>query len=40
MAENESYFEELQIDYYSGGIKKLKNRLTRCIDRKGEYVEK
>ncbi|XP_033213329.1 protein GVQW3-like [Belonocnema kinseyi] len=40
IAETEAYFGDLPIDYFSDGIKKLENRWTRCIDLKGEYVEK
>ncbi|XP_033221847.1 histone-lysine N-methyltransferase SETMAR-like, partial [Belonocnema kinseyi] len=40
IAETEAYFGDLPIEYFSDGIKKLENRWTRCIDLKGEYVEK
>lgn len=39
IAETNAYFEKLPIDH-SDGIKTLKNRWTRCVDLKGEYVEK
>ena len=38
--ETNAYFEELDKSYYSDGIKKLENRLTKCIELKGDYVEK
>lgn len=40
IAETEAYFADFPIDYYSDGIKKIENRWTRCINLKGEYVEK
>ncbi|XP_033221437.1 protein GVQW3-like [Belonocnema kinseyi] len=40
IAETEAYFGDLPIEYFSDGINKLENRWTRCIDLKGEYVEK
>ncbi|XP_033231999.1 uncharacterized protein LOC117182982 [Belonocnema kinseyi] len=40
IAEPEAYFGDLPIEYFSDDIKKLENRWTRCIDVKGEYVEK
>lgn len=40
IAETSHYFEELEKTYYSDGIKKLEKRLTKCIELKGDYVEK
>ena len=40
IAKTEVYFGDLPIECFSGGIKKLENRLTRHIDLKEEYVEK
>ena len=38
--ETEGYFGGLDKSYYLEGIKKLKDRWTRCIELKGEYIEK
>ena len=35
-----AYFEGFPKSYYSDGIKKLEYRLTKCIELKGDYVEK
>jgi len=40
IAETETYFEGLDKLYYSDGLKKLENRWIKCIELKGEYVEK
>ncbi|KAG5316950.1 MOS1T transposase, partial [Pseudoatta argentina] len=40
IAETETYFEELDKSYYSDGLKKLENRWIKCIELKGDYVEK
>ena len=34
------YFEGLDKSYYSDGLKKLENRWIKCIELKGDYVEK
>jgi len=36
----EGYFERLDKSYYSDGLKKLENRWLKCIELKGDYVEK
>ncbi|KYN07184.1 ATP-binding cassette sub-family A member 3 [Cyphomyrmex costatus] len=36
----EAYFEELDKSYYSNGLKKLENHWIKCIELKGDYVEK
>lgn len=38
--ETNAYFEEFDKSYFSDGIKKLESRLTKCIELKGDYVEK
>ncbi|EGI57594.1 Histone-lysine N-methyltransferase SETMAR, partial [Acromyrmex echinatior] len=40
IAEIEAYFEGLDKSYYSDGLKKLENRWIKCIELKGDYVEK
>jgi len=40
IAETEAYFEELDISYYSDGLKKLENHWIKYIELKGDYVEK
>ncbi|KAG5311087.1 SETMR methyltransferase, partial [Acromyrmex insinuator] len=40
IVETEAYFEESDKSYYSDGLKKLKNRWIKCIELKGNYVEK
>ncbi|KAG5347600.1 SETMR methyltransferase, partial [Acromyrmex charruanus] len=40
IAKTEAYFEGLNKSYYSDGLKKLKNRWIKCIELKGDYVEK
>jgi len=40
IAETEAYFEGLDKSYYSDGLKKLENRWIKCIELKGDYVEK
>lgn len=39
-AETDAYFEGLPKSYYLDGIKKLEDHWRRCIDLKGEYIEK
>lgn len=38
--ETDAYFAELPKSYYLEGIKKLEYRWAKCIDLKGDYVEK
>jgi len=38
--ETNAYFEELDKSYYSNGVKKLEHRWNKCIELKGDYVEK
>ncbi|EGI61648.1 Histone-lysine N-methyltransferase SETMAR [Acromyrmex echinatior] len=40
IAETEAYFEGLDKSYYSDGLKKLENHWIKCIELKGDYVEK
>ncbi|KAG5347207.1 SETMR methyltransferase, partial [Acromyrmex charruanus] len=40
LIETEAYFEGLDKSYYSKGLKKLENRWIKCIELKGDYVEK
>lgn len=40
ITETNAYFEGFPKSYYSDGIKKLEYRLTKCIELKGDYVEK
>lgn len=40
IAETNAYFEEFDKSYYLEGLKKLENRWTRCVELKGDYVEK
>ncbi|KAG5306987.1 SETMR methyltransferase, partial [Acromyrmex insinuator] len=40
IAETEAYFEGENKSYYSDGLKKLENRWIKCIELKGDYVEK
>lgn len=40
ITETNAYFEGLDQSYYLEGIKKLENRWTKCIELKGDYVEK
>ncbi|KYM76434.1 hypothetical protein ALC53_13149, partial [Atta colombica] len=40
IAETEAYFERLDKSYYLDGLKKLKNCWIKCIELKGDYVEK
>lgn len=35
-----AYFEGFKKSYFSEGIEKLEKRWTKCIDLKGDYVEK
>ena len=40
IAKTEVYFGGLDKSYYSDGLKKLENRWIKCIELKGDYVEK
>lgn len=40
MTETSHYFEDLEQNYFSEGMKKLESRLDKCIALKGDYVEK
>ncbi|GBP35549.1 Histone-lysine N-methyltransferase SETMAR [Eumeta japonica] len=40
ITETSAYFESLEKTYYLEGIKKLEKRWTKCIELKGDYVEK
>jgi len=35
-----AYFADLEKTYISDGLKKLEHRWVKCIELKGEYVEK
>jgi len=36
----ETYFEDLKKTYFSDGLKKLEHRWVKCIELKGDYIEK
>ena len=40
IAATEAYFADLEKTYFSDGLKKLELRWVKCIELKGEYVEK
>ena len=40
IAEMNAYFEGLEKSYYTEGLEKLENRWSKCIELKGDYVEK
>lgn len=40
IAATEAYFAEFDKSYFSEGLKKLEHRWAKCIDLKGDYVEK
>ena len=40
LAETSVYFEDFDTAYYKVGIKELEQRWTKCINLKGDYVEK
>lgn len=40
ITETEAYFEEFDKSYFSDGLKLLEYRWTKCIELKGDYVEK
>ena len=40
IAATEAYFADLEKTYFSDGLKKLEHRWVKCIELKGDYVEK
>ena len=40
ISQTNTYFEELEKSYFLEGIQKLEKRLTKCIELKGDYIEK
>jgi len=40
VAVTEAYFADLEKTYFSDGLKKLKHRWVKCIELKGDFVEK
>ena len=40
IAATEAYFADLQKTYFSDGLKKLEHHWVKCIELKGDYVEK
>ena len=40
IAATEAYFADLEKTYFSEGLKKLEHRWVKCIELKGDYVEK
>ncbi|QQP58373.1 Putative mariner transposase [Caligus rogercresseyi] len=40
ISQTNKYFEDLEKSYFLEGIKKLEKRWTKCIELKGDYVEK
>ena len=40
IAQADAYFEDLPKSYFLDGLKKLEKRLEKCIELKGNYVEK
>jgi len=40
VAATEAYFAYLEKKYFSDGLKKLEHRWVKCIELKGDYVEK
>jgi len=38
--QTEAYFEEFNKSYFLDGLKKLEHRWTKCIELRGDYVEK
>jgi len=40
IAETKAYFERLDKSYYSDDLKKLENRWIKCVELKGDCVEK
>jgi len=40
IAETEAYFAKFDKSYFLDGLKKLEYRWTKCIELKGDYIEK
>ena len=40
IAQTDAYFEDLPKSYFLGSLKKLEKRLEKCVELKGDYVEK
>ena len=40
ISQTNTYFEDLEKAYFLEGIQKLEKRWTRCIELKGDYIEK
>ena len=40
IAQTDAYFEDLPKSHFLDGLKKLEKRLEKCIELKGDYVEK
>ena len=40
ISQTNTYFEDLEISYFLEGIQKLEKRWTKCIELKGDYIEK
>ena len=40
IAATEAYFADLEKTYFSDGLKKLEHCWVKCIELKGDYVEK
>ncbi|EFN69117.1 hypothetical protein EAG_00026, partial [Camponotus floridanus] len=40
IAATNAYFTEFQPTYFLDGLKKLEHQWTKCIDLKGDYIEK
>lgn len=40
ISETEAYFAEFEKSYFCDGLKKLEHRWTKCVELKGDYVEK
>ena len=40
MSQTNTYFEDLEKSYFLEGIQKLEKRWTKCIELKGDYIEK
>ena len=40
ISQTNTYFEELEKSYFLEGIPKLEKRWTKCIELKGDYIEK
>ena len=40
IAQTDAYFENLPKSYFLGGLEKFEKRLKKCIELKGDYVEK